>query len=834
MGEKTYVRHALLGISYIFYFGGSMKKFLKIILVLPYFLTIFFLFGCNAESETEYVTKTEYVEKEKQFVKTVVFSVEDAGESGVKVTMSTATETAKIYYTTDGIEPTEKIVLYSSPVNFTKNVTVKAVAIKSGMQNSPVSVATVSVSEKTVTVEVEKEPDTTPPGKIILTENSVVAGNGKVFLSWQNPDDEDFYGTEISFAPVVDGVILPMVVEGEESGNSSILVNGLEDEFEYTFTLVSIDKSQNKAEPVIVKAKTFPNTSDRTPPAEVMNLTVTPLSNRVKLEWNDPSDEDLFGIEVSWTEISDGSRSVSVMDEKSLFIAPGMECIEVSVLENDVEYQFSVKTMDVNGNKSAGVVINSTPKSSEPLKIKLSVTDEKSNTSVTITANISNILQDIIKVVCKKNGSESAVKLLSDSEAVEMIKNENDFSKWTLKINATDESCNGTYTVAVIDRVGRTGTSQIKIDNFDFTPPERVQLVSKKYESEKDRIDLVWTNPVDADFDHVEIFYKIYDGNEYSESSSSEVVVDTKKSFTVTEIGAAYRTYYIMSVDKVGNKSEPLSFKVALNGFEEIPAISIKGDEVWTPESYLFIKDRVLEIPSFYMCDHPVTRSEYKEVIGFYYSDVDAYDKDGNKLLDDEAGNNPVVRVSWYDAIKFCNKLSMKKKFKPCYAINDETDPDIWDKSFSSTDYLSNVEKLCKLTICDFTANGYRLPTEAEWEWAARGGEKFEYAGSNDIDEVAWWNKNDERKGTVEVKAKKANGYGLYDMSGNVYEWCWDFKETDWIKIDTPATGPKEVSNYRSVRGGCVEFGEYECRVYARSYRLSTGYVGIRLVRSVQ
>ena len=816
-----------------------MKQILKVISVLTFFLLYFSIFSCKAETETEYITKTETEYVEKKYAEAVVFTSESVGGAGVKVTMSTATKGAKIYYTTDGIEPTEKSVLYSSPVNFIKDVTVKAVAIKTGMENSPVAVATVSMTEKTVTVEVEKEPDTTPPGKVVLTENAAVAGNGKVLLSWKNPGDEDFYGTRVLFTPAAEDVTQPLVIKGEDSGNSSILIKGLENETEYTFSLIALDKNQNESETVVIKATpvTPPDTSDKIAPGEVLNLSALPFNKRVKLEWNDPSDEDLFGIEVSWAEVSDGSRAVSVMDEKSLFVAPDMGCIEVSVLENDVEYQFSVKTMDVNGNKSAGVVINSTPKSSEPLKIKLSVPDEKSNTSVTITANISNILQDIIKVVCKKNGSESAVKLLSDSEAVEMIKNENDFSKWTLKINATDESCNGTYTVAVIDRVGRTGTSQIKIDNFDFTPPERVQLVSKKYESEKDRIDLVWTNPVDADFDHVEIFYKIYDGNKYSESSSSEVVVDTKKSFTVTEIGAAYRTYYIMSVDKVGNKSEPLSFKVALNGFEEIPAISIKGDEVWTPESYLFIKDRVLEIPSFYMCDHPVTRSEYKEVIGFYYSDVDAYDKDGNKLLDDEAGNNPVVRVNWYDAIKFCNKLSMKKKFKPCYAINDETDPDIWDKSFSSTDYLSNVEKLCKLTICDFTANGYRLPTEAEWEWAARGDEKFEYAGSNDIDEVAWWNKNDERKGTVEVKAKNANGYGLYDMSGNVYEWCWDFgdfDETDWIKIDTPATGPKEVSNYRSVRGGCVESGEYECRVYARSSRLSTGYVGIRLVRSVQ
>ena len=815
-----------------------MKNFLKIILVLPFLFTVFFLFGCKAETETEYVTKTEYVEKDKQFAKTVVFAAEDAGESGVKVTMSTATEGAKIYYTTDGIEPTEKSSLYSSPVNFTKNVTVKAVAIKSGMENSPISVATVSMTEKTVTVMVEKEPDTIPPKKTILTENSVVAGNGKVLLSWQNPDDEDFYGTEISFTPVVDGVIQPIVVEGEKSGNSSILINGLEDESEYTFSLVSIDKSQNKAEPVIVKAKTLPDTSDRTPPAEVMDLTVTPLSNRVKLEWNDPSDEDLFGIEVSQIPVENISRAVTAMEEKSIFVAPGMECVEVPFLENCVEYQFLVKTMDENGNKSAGVAIKSTPIPDRPLKIELSIPEEKSNTSVTMTAKIDTTAKKVEKVVCKKGGSTVETDFFADSDVMEMVQDSSDSSNWSLKIDATDESFNGLYTVASIDSEGHIETAQIWIDNFDFTPPGNVSLVYNKYDSMKNTIYLEWQNPEDKDFDHVEITYTINDGKNDSEQSSKEIVIGDKKSFDVPKVGEAYRTYYFVSVDKVGNESAAVGFDVRSNGFIKIPGADIDGTEKWTPESDIFISGRKLKFDSFYMCNHELTRAEYGKTTGGakYGERFDAYDKDGNKLEGEAAGDNPTSDFSWETALIYCNIRSLKEGLEPCYTIDGKT-----YLYYSQIYGEGSVEY--KRVDCDFKANGYRLPTEVEWEWAARGGENYTYAGSDDVDEVAW---NREYKngeyGTRDVMTKKPNGYGLYDMSGNVNEWCWDVYMPWKITKSTPVTGETPNTYVENStwgrqfysRGGGV--GYYSiCRISHREnithYELG---IGIRLVRSVQ
>lgn len=114
----------------------------------------------------------------------------------------------------------------------------------------------------------------------------------------------------------------------------------------------------------------------------------------------------------------------------------------------------------------------------------------------------------------------------------------------------------------------------------------------------------------------------------------------------------------------------------------------------------------------------------------------------------------PKVNVSWYDCIKFCNKMSEMFDLEPVYEIKGDDVNWIWD------------------------ANGFRLPSEAEWEAAARARSNFTYAGSNNVDEVAWYSGNSDNRRHV-VGGKKPNGYGLYDMSGNVSEWVYDSYSSD-------------------------------------------------------
>jgi formylglycine-generating enzyme required for sulfatase activity len=195
-------------------------------------------------------------------------------------------------------------------------------------------------------------------------------------------------------------------------------------------------------------------------------------------------------------------------------------------------------------------------------------------------------------------------------------------------------------------------------------------------------------------------------------------------------------------------------------------------------------------LSSFYMDTTLVTQAQYQ------------------KLMQDnpsrwKAKENPVEQVRWSDAVRFCNARSTGEGLVPCYDLENWT--------------------------CNFEANGYRLPTEAQWEYACRAGTETAYFMGNDASKLgayAWFDKN--AGGHPQpVGQKQPNPWGLYDMCGNLWQWCQDFYQVDYYE-ESPEENPRgpKTGETKVVRGGAWKFSADSCRSGYR-YNEDPGYADV-------
>ena len=261
--------------------------------------------------------------------------------------------------------------------------------------------------------------------------------------------------------------------------------------------------------------------------------------------------------------------------------------------------------------------------------------------------------------------------------------------------------------------------------------------------------------------------------------------------------------------------------EIELKNFEDEYMIKVKGGK-YIP-SFL---NELKEVFDIEVCKYPTTQLMWLEIMENNPSEVKALYK-------------PVETVNWWQALEFCNKLSEKYGLEPVYELSKSLEETLMIKELGG--------KIVSPDKANFeNTEGFRLPTEIEWEWFASGGQKaieqgtfeYKYSGSNNIDEVAWYLGNSDFKNNdvsiKEVGLKKPNQLGLFDCSGNIWEWCYDTEEMENIKSLHFNFDPS--SAYRRIRGGSWLHSAESCTTFYRIFETAAYVVlntGFRIVKTI-
>ena len=273
--------------------------------------------------------------------------------------------------------------------------------------------------------------------------------------------------------------------------------------------------------------------------------------------------------------------------------------------------------------------------------------------------------------------------------------------------------------------------------------------------------------------------------------------------------------------------------EIELKNFEDEYMIKVKGGK-YIPS----FANELKEVFDIEVCKYLTTQKMWLEVME-------------NNPSGFKGDNRPVETVSWWEVLEYCNRLSEKYGLESVYELSKSSEGILMIKELGG--------KIVSPDKANFkNTEGFRLPTEVEWEWFASGGQKaieqgtfnYIYSGSNNIDEVAWYYENIGKfddASTQDVGLKNSNQLGLYDCSGNVWEWCYDtieFDENgDYKNIRNGNLYMYEAfdlsNTYRRMKGGSWGNGNKDCAIFHRGCNQAINvkeyfrYFGFRIVRTI-
>lgn len=309
--------------------------------------------------------------------------------------------------------------------------------------------------------------------------------------------------------------------------------------------------------------------TDTTAPSEVANLSAQNLDGAVLLTWNDPTDSDLFGIEITYTSSANTlSRAISTMQEGSIFIAPKTQSATIPNLKNSKTYTFTLKTMDLSGNKSSGKNATITPTAIQGKAMQITLTPsttEITNQNVDISILITTDATSI-STVKYESGNQNTSYFISNGAEIS-ANNNGEYSFTATK--------NGTYTVYVFDSDGRRETQTVKIENIDKTSPKEVVNLMAVYDYSKKKITVTWDTR-DTDIDYYLISYNL--GNETKASNVN--VPDKSYTLSNIEAGTDAYTFTVKSVDKAGNEGNSNSTSITPKDVVLISSIKLDRNHI--------------------------------------------------------------------------------------------------------------------------------------------------------------------------------------------------------------------------------------------------------------